>query len=66
MSNSFMTPWTVAHQAPLPVGLPRQEYCCVLPFSTPGDLLDSVIEPLSLALAGSEPPGIPWRKISGF
>ena len=26
MSNSFVTPWTVAHQAPLSMGFPRQEY----------------------------------------
>jgi len=24
--NSFVTPWTVAHQAPLPMGFPRQKY----------------------------------------
>ena len=22
----FATPWTIAHQAPLPMGFPRQEY----------------------------------------
>ena len=26
MSNSFGTPWTVAHQTPLSMGFPRQEY----------------------------------------
>ena len=26
VSDSFATPWTVARQAPLPMGLPRQEY----------------------------------------
>ena len=26
MSNSFATPWTVAHQAPLSMGFSRQEY----------------------------------------
>ena len=26
MSNSFLTPWTVAHRAPLSVGFSRQEY----------------------------------------
>ena len=26
MSDSFVTPWTVARQAPLPMGLSRQEY----------------------------------------
>ena len=28
----FATPWTVAHQAPLPMGFPRQEYWSDLPF----------------------------------
>jgi len=37
MSDSA-TPWTVAHQAPLSVGFPRQEYCSGLPLSSPGDL----------------------------
>ena len=27
MSDSFRTPWTVSHQAPLSVGFSRQEYC---------------------------------------
>ena len=26
MSDSFVTPWTVAHQTPLSMGFPRQEY----------------------------------------
>ena len=34
----FVTPWTVAHQAPLSVAFPRQEYCRGLPFPSPGDL----------------------------
>ena len=33
-----MTPWTVAHQAPLSMGFSRQEYWRGLPFSPPGDL----------------------------
>ena len=32
MSNSFAIPWTVACQAPLSMGFPRQEYCSGLPF----------------------------------
>ena len=28
----FATPWTVAQQAPLSMGFPRQEYWCGLPF----------------------------------
>ena len=34
----FATPWTVACQAPLSMGLPRQEYWSGLPFPSPGDL----------------------------
>ena len=33
-----MTPWTVAHQAPLSMGLSRQEYWSGLPCPPPGDL----------------------------
>ena len=34
----FATPWTVAHQAPLSMGISRQEYWSGLPFPIPGDL----------------------------
>ena len=47
-----MNPWTVAHQAPLSMGFPRQEYWSGLPFPSPGDLLNPGIEPTSPALAG--------------
>ena len=40
----FVTPWTVAHQAPLSMEFSRQEYWSRLPFPSPGDLLDSGIE----------------------
>ena len=30
-----VTPWTVACQAPLSMGFPRQEYCNGLPFPSP-------------------------------
>ena len=39
-SNTLVTPWTVAHQAPLSVGFPRQEYQSGLPFPPPGGLPD--------------------------
>ena len=48
-----VTPWTVARQAPLSMGLSRQEYCSGLPFPLSGDLPDPGIEltsPASLAL----------------
>ena len=62
----FATPGTVAHQAPLSMGFPRQEYWSELPFLPPGDLPDSGIKPMSPvspAMAGrlssTEPPGKP-------
>ena len=47
--------WTVAHQALLPMEFSRQEYWSGLPFPSPGNLLNTGIEPVSLkssALAG--------------
>ena len=43
--NSFVILWTVAHQAPLSVGFPRQEYWSGLPFLSPGDLPPPGIKP---------------------
>ena len=64
-SDSSVTPWAVAHQAPLSMGFSRQEYWSGLPFLSPGDLPDSGMEPVSpvsSALAGrfftTEPPGM--------
>ena len=37
MSDSFVTPWTIACEAPLSMGFPRQEYWSGLPFSSPGN-----------------------------
>ena len=42
----WATPWTVACQAPLSMGFPKQESWSGLPFPSPGDLPDP----------GSEPP----------
>ena len=41
----LVNPWTVACQAPLSMGFPRQEYWSGLPFSTPGHLPDPGIKP---------------------
>ena len=49
MSDSFVTPWTVSHQAPLSMGFPRQEYRSGLPFPSPGDLPDPGTKPASSA-----------------
>ena len=47
---TLVTPWTVARQAPLSVGFPRQRYQSELPFPPPEDLSDLGIEPVSAAL----------------
>ena len=53
LSRSVMsysvTPWTVALQAPLSMGFPRQVYWSGLPFPSPGSLPYKGIEPTSLA-----------------
>ena len=46
----FVTPWTVAYQAPPSMGFSRQEYWSGLPFPSPGDLPDPGIEHRSPAL----------------
>ena len=64
----FVTPWTVAHQAPLSMGFSRHEYWSGLPFPSPGGLLNPGIKPRSPALQAdaltSEPPGKPRDSIS--
>ena len=62
----FVTPSTVARQAPLSMEFSRQEYWSGLPFPSPGDIPNSGIERVFLAcsaLAGrfftTMPPGKP-------
>ena len=59
----FVTPWTVAHQAPL-TGFPKQEYWTGLPFPSPGNLPDPETKCSSSALASEfftpEPLRKPW------
>ena len=52
MSDSFVTLWTVAYQAPLSMGFPRQEYWSGLPFPPPGDRPDAGTEHSSPELQG--------------
>ena len=51
VSDSFMTPGTMAWQPPLCMGFPRQEYWSGLPFPSLGDLPTPGMEPMSPALA---------------
>ena len=66
----FVTPWTVAHQAPLFMGSPKQEYWSRVPFSPPGDLPKPGIEPYLLhRQVGSLPlshQGSPYNKIPSY
>ena len=59
----FVSPYTIAHQAPLSMGFSRQEYWSGLPFPPPGDLPNPGIKQVSPALAGrffiTEPRGKP-------
>ena len=69
----FVTPWTVAPQAPLSMGFPRQEYWSGWPFPPPGELPNPGVEPtspVSPVLAGrfftTEPPGKPYVLLSSL
>ena len=63
----FVTPWTVACQAPPSMGFSRQAYWSGLPFPTPGDLPNPGIETETPAMAGrfftTEPPEQPIYEI---
>ena len=48
----YLSIWTVACQAPLSMGLSRQEHWSGLPFPSPGDLPDPGTELVSPLLAG--------------
>ena len=68
MSDSATaTPWTIARQASLSMGFPRQEYWSEFPFLSPGDLPDLGIEPRSPTLQAdsipAEPQGKPKRTV---
>ena len=57
----FVIPWTVACQAPLSIGLSRQEYWGGLPCPPPGDLPNPGIEP-PLSHWGS--PNNQWHSLN--
>ena len=56
MTDSFVTPWTVAYQAFLSMEFPRQEYWSGLPFPSPRNLPDPGIEPVSPAWQANSLP----------
>ena len=58
----FVTPWTVAYEAPPSMGFSRQEYWSGLPLPSPGDLPDPGIEHGSPALQADALPSKPRGK----
>ena len=73
LSISFAIPWTVAHQAPLSMGFPRQKYWGGLPFPIPGDLsvprIEAVFPAVLVDSLPIEPPGklhVAFQKSYGF
>ena len=62
----FVTPWTVAHQAPLYMGFPRQEHWNVLPFPSLGNLHEAGIKLRSpVSHADSLPSELPGQPAKG-
>ena len=57
-----MSPWTVAHQAPLSTGILQQQYWTGLPCPSPRDLPNPAIEPWSPALQADSLPSEPPEK----
>ena len=55
----FVTPWTVAHQAPLSMGFSWQEHWSRLPCPPPGDLPDPGTEPESPASPALQADSLP-------
>ena len=65
------TPWTAAHQAPLSMGFPRQEYWSGLPFPSPMHESESEVaqscltlsDPMDYLLPGSSVHGISQARV---
>ena len=58
----FVTPWTIACQAPLSMKFTMKEYQSGLPCPSPGDLPNSGIKPQSPALQADSLPFVPQGK----
>ena len=66
VSSSLTSSWTVACQAPLSMGFPRQEYWSGLPFPSPGDIPDSGIEPASLVSPELQVDSLPLSHLGTY
>ena len=63
VSDRFAAPWTVAHQAPLFLGFPRQEYWSGLPFPPPRDLPNSGIKSMCPVSPALQADSLPVREV---
>ena len=68
VGSDSVIPWTVAHQAPLSLRFPRQEYWSAVSLPPPGDLWDLETEPTSpdspaRGFFTREPPGKPHNTV---
>ena len=63
--SDSVTPWTVAHQAPLSMEFSTQESWSVLSCPPPGDLPNPGIEPCSTAMQGDSLPSEPSGRMRG-
>ena len=61
----FVTPWSVACQAPLSMGSSRQEYWSGLPCPPPGDLPDPGIKPETLMPPALAVGGLCHKRLLG-
>ena len=61
----YCSSWTLAHQAPLSMGFPRQECWSGLPCPPPGDLSNLGIKARSPALQADSLPSEPPAKPKG-
>ena len=57
----FVTPWTVAYQAPPSMEFSKQEYWSGLPFPFPGDLPNAWIKPGPPALQETWVQSLGWK-----
>ena len=57
----FATTWTVAFQAPLSMGFPRQECYSGLPFPSPGNFPNPGIKPKSLVSPALQVDSLPSK-----
>ena len=68
--TTLVSPWTVASQALLSMGFPRQKYQSGLSFPTPGDLPNPGMKPVLFCLlhwqAGSLPLASPGKPLSQY